>query len=120
MTVLKNLPSKLWVIALYAVVIIVIIQIVFHRGSLVQNIVFSIILWWLFAPGILFFWRYSEIDIIERIVYGSIAGSVASGLLMYYLGFFGISLILAAYAAPGVLIGGVFAYWKIFSDRKTK
>ncbi len=117
MTALKNQLSSLWVVGVAVVVTYIIFQIVFHRGSIADNVLFTVMLWWLFLPGVVFFWKY-DIELIEKLVFGAILGSTMSGTAMYFLGLFGVQLSVAVYLGP-LLLSALSAFL-VYRARNTK
>jgi hypothetical protein len=111
-TALKKSISDVFTVALLLPVLALLIQILFYKGNVIDNMLFSLSLWWLFLPGILLLWSLG-VGGLEQLTIGSIIGAASSGMLMYYVGLFGVPISLAAWLCPLLLDGAVFLHTRL-------
>ena len=108
-TIKKELPYIFAVIGLLSVIF----EVLYYKEPILHNLILALSIVWLFIlPGyfILLHWS-QDLELLERIVIGTLLGLAFFGIISYFIGFIPIHIRYHSYILPPItiILGFIFA-----------
>jgi uncharacterized membrane protein len=107
---IANLKKEAVYVLLTIPILFTILEVAYFKEAIWGNILLAVSLFWMFIlPGycILSYWE-KDLELIERIIIGTVLGIAVFGMISYALGFIPIHVKYHAYIIPPiVIIGGL-------------